>query len=132
MRDDSNPALDGPKAYRSGLNCSLAASHEGSGLHGPALPGMDFRKRANPNFSSNILSETESMGFVEGLVTLQAEAAADNLLLNLSGAVEAPPDLRWPVGGAAKRPHLGRGRFPRAVPQWPAFFTPLTRHTRRR
>jgi hypothetical protein len=42
---------------------------EGFGLQGPALPGMDFRKGASSNFSSNIVSGTQSTGFVEGLVT---------------------------------------------------------------
>src|SRR5580704_2754513 len=49
-----------------------------SGLHGPALPDMDFRNRASSNFWSNFVSETGSTGFVEGLVRLQAEAAGDD------------------------------------------------------
>ena len=40
----------------------------GSGLHGPALVDMDFRMKAKSNFWSNIVSETGSIGFVEGLV----------------------------------------------------------------
>ena len=39
MRDSGNPVLDGPKACRSGLNCSLAASQKALDctiLHRPA------------------------------------------------------------------------------------------------
>jgi hypothetical protein len=59
-----------------------------SGLHGPALPDMDFRNRANSNFSSNIWSEFGSTNFVEDLVRLQAEAAGDDFFLDLGGAAE--------------------------------------------
>jgi hypothetical protein len=51
---------------------------------------MDFPERANSNFSSNVVSETGSPGFVEGLVRLQAEAAGDDFLLDLGGAAEKP------------------------------------------
>jgi hypothetical protein len=37
---------------------------------------------------SNIVSETGSTGFVEGLARLQAEAAGDNFFLDLGGAAE--------------------------------------------
>ncbi len=63
-----------------------------SGLHGPALPDMDFRSRASSNFSSNIVPESGSTDFVEGLVRLEAETAADDLLLDLGGAAEDRPD----------------------------------------
>ena len=59
-----------------------------SGLHGPALPDMDFRNRASSNFSSNIVSESGSTNFVEDLVKLQAEAAGDDFFLDLGGAAE--------------------------------------------
>ena len=59
-----------------------------SGLHGPALPDMGFRNRASSNFSSNFVSESESTGFVEDLIRLQAEAAGDDFLLDLGGAAE--------------------------------------------
>ena len=70
-----------------------------SGLHGPALPDMDFRGRANSNFSSNTVSESGSTDFVEDLVRLQAEAAGDDFFLDLGGAAEdrldtaEPPEL---------------------------------------
>jgi hypothetical protein len=69
---------------------------EGSELHGPALPGMDFRKRAGSNFSSNIVSETGSTGFVESLVRLQAETAGDDFLHDLGGAAEDRLDMADP------------------------------------
>ena len=50
---------------------------------------MDFRNRASSNFWSNFVSESESTGFVEDLVRLQAEAAGDDFLLDLGGAAEA-------------------------------------------
>jgi hypothetical protein len=59
-----------------------------SGLHGPAPPDMVFRNRASSNFSSNVVSESGSTDFVESLVRLQAEAAADDLLHDLGGAAE--------------------------------------------
>jgi hypothetical protein len=49
---------------------------------------MDFRNRASSNFSSNIVSESGSTGFVEDLVRLQAEAAGDDFFLDLGGAAE--------------------------------------------
>ncbi len=68
------------------------------GLHGPALPDTDFRNRASSNFSSNIVSESGSTNFVEDLVRLQSEAAADDLLHDLGGAAEDVPDPArfWP------------------------------------
>ena len=68
--------------------------HRSSGLHGPALPDIDFRNRASPNFSSNFMSESESTGFVDDLIRLQAETAGDDLLLDLGGAAEARPPTR--------------------------------------
>src|SRR4029077_15753880 len=50
-----------------------------SGLHGPALPDMGFRNRASSNFSSDIVPESGSTDFVEDLLRLQADAAADDL-----------------------------------------------------
>jgi hypothetical protein len=49
---------------------------------------MDFRNRASSNLSPNIVSESGSTNFVEDLVRLQAEAAGDDLFLNLGGAAE--------------------------------------------
>jgi hypothetical protein len=60
---------------------------------------MDFRNRASSNFSSNIVSESGSTNFVEDLVRLEAEAAGDDLLLDLGGAAQdlleaaVPPEL---------------------------------------
>jgi hypothetical protein len=68
-------------------------------LQGPALPDMDFRNRASSNFSPNIMSETGSTGFVEGLVRLQAETPGDDFFLDFGGAAEdrlraaKPPEL---------------------------------------
>ena len=59
-----------------------------SGLHGPALPDMGFRNRASSNFSSDIVSESGSTDFVEDLLRLQADAAADDLRLDLGAAAE--------------------------------------------
>jgi hypothetical protein len=56
---------------------------------------MDFRNRASSNFWSNFVSESESTGFVEDLVRLQAEAAGDDLRLDL-GAAEARLDAAEP------------------------------------
>ena len=58
------------------------------GLHGPALPDIDFLNRASSNFSTNIVSESGSTAFVECLVRLQANAASDDLFLDLGGAAE--------------------------------------------
>ena len=49
---------------------------------------MDFRSRDNSDFSSNIMPESGSTDFVEGLVRLEAETAADDLLHDLGGAAE--------------------------------------------
>ena len=59
-----------------------------SGLHGPALPDMDFRSRASSNFSPNMVSEIGSTDFVEALVGLHTEAAGDDFFLDLGGAAE--------------------------------------------
>src|SRR5439155_1632037 len=67
-----------------------------SGLQGPALPDMDFRSRVSSNFSSNIVPESGSTDFVEGLVRLEAGAAADNLFLDLGGAAEDQLDAAQP------------------------------------
>ena len=78
---------------------ALWAQDRSSGLHGPALPDMDFRNRASSNFSSNIVSESGSTNFAEDLVRLQAEATGDDFLLDLGGAAEdrlnaaEPPEL---------------------------------------
>ena len=53
---------------------------------------MDFRNRASSNFSSNTVSESGSMDFVEDLVRLQAEAAGDDFFLDLGDAAE---DRLW-------------------------------------
>ncbi len=54
----------------------------------PPLPGTDSPQTADSNFPPNIALGTGSTGSVEGLVRLQAEAAADDLLLDLGGAAE--------------------------------------------
>jgi hypothetical protein len=78
-----------PDACRSGINCSVAARQKlWTALHGPALPDMDFRSGASSNFSSNIVPESGRTDFVEGLVRLEAETAADDLLHDLGGAAK--------------------------------------------
>ena len=69
-----------------------------SGLHGPALPDMDFGNRASSNVLSNFVSESGSTDFVNNLVRLQAEAAGDDFFLDLGGAAEDRNDLAesWP------------------------------------
>jgi len=49
---------------------------------------MDFGNRASSNLSSNIVPGSGSTDFVEDLVRLQAEAAGDDLFLDLGGAAE--------------------------------------------
>jgi hypothetical protein len=49
---------------------------------------MDFRSRASSNFSSDIVPGSGSTDFVEGLVRLEAETAADDLFHDLGGAAE--------------------------------------------
>jgi hypothetical protein len=72
------------------------------GLHGAALRDMDFRNRASSNFSPNIVSESGTTDFVERLVRLQAEAAGDDLFLDLGGAAEDRHDRLW-VGRLSRR-----------------------------
>jgi hypothetical protein len=64
------------------------AQDRSPGLHGPALPDIDFRNRASSNFSPNIVSETGSRDFVEVLITLQAQTAGDDFFLDFGGAAE--------------------------------------------
>ena len=64
------------------------------GLHGPALPDMDFRNGASSDFSPNIVSGSRSTSLVEDMVRLQAEAAGDDFLLDLGGAAEVLPSQR--------------------------------------
>src|SRR6266700_2126094 len=59
-----------------------------SGLHGAALPGIDFRNRASSDFPSDIVPGSGSTDFVEDLVTLQTEVAGDDFFLDLGGAAE--------------------------------------------
>jgi hypothetical protein len=60
---------------------------------------MDFHDRAGSNFSSDIVSESGSTNFVEDLVRLQSEAAADDLLHDLGGAAE---DRLEPAHGSTR------------------------------
>ncbi len=66
-----------------------------SGRQGPPLPDTDLPQAAGSNFSSDIPLEPSGTGYVENLVRLQAEAAADDFLLDLGGAAEALQYLRW-------------------------------------
>jgi hypothetical protein len=77
-----------PDACRSGLNYSVGArqklwtARSCTARHG-------FRNRASSNVLSNFVSESGSTDFVNDLFRLQAEAAGDDLLLDLSGVAEA-------------------------------------------
>jgi len=59
-----------------------------SGRQGPPLPDTVLPQAAGFNFSSNVPLEPNSTGYVENLVRLQAEAAADDLLNDLGGAAD--------------------------------------------
>ena len=60
-----------------------------SGRQGPPLPDTDLAQAAGSNFPYNIVLGTESTGFVEDLVRLEAEAAVDDIFHDLGGAAEA-------------------------------------------
>ena len=80
--------------------------------HGPPLSSTDRPQAASSNIPANIALETESTGFVKGLVSLQAEAAADDLLHDLGGAAEGRLDAA--VGSDVIRP-LSHRRPPRVA-----------------
>ena len=67
------------------------------------------------NFLSNISLEPGSTGYVESLVRLQAEAAGDDLLLDLGGAAEdrsdaaEPPELTIVAKSSGLRRLTGSG-----------------------
>ena len=108
---------------------ALWAQDRNSGLHGPALPDMDCRNRASSNFSSNIVSESGSTNFVEDLVGLQAEAAADDLLHDLGGAAEDGLDatergLTWCFRRSSRAPSDQRRPWCSRGAIWAA----ITRH----
>ncbi len=67
-----------------------------SGRQGPPLPDTDLPQNADSNFSSNVPLEPSGTGYVEDLVRLQAEAAADDFLLDLGGAAEDRLDATEP------------------------------------
>ena len=56
--------------------------------HGSPVPVTGRPQAASSDFLSDIVLGTESTGFVEDLVRLRAEAAADDLLHDLGGAAE--------------------------------------------
>jgi hypothetical protein len=58
-------------------------------------PDTDLAQAAGSNFLSDIALAPGRRGYVEGLVRLQAEAADDDLLLDLGGAAEDPGNLPW-------------------------------------
>ena len=70
-----------------------------SSRQGPPLPDTDLARAAGSNFSSDISLEPGSTGYVESLVRLQAQAAGDDLFLDLASAAEdrldaaEPPEL---------------------------------------
>ena len=65
----------------------------GRGQQIPPVPGTESLLPSDSNFLSNIVLEIGSTGFVEGLVRLQAEAAADDFLLDLGGAADTLQSL---------------------------------------
>jgi hypothetical protein len=76
---------------------------------------MDSPQRGAANFPSNIALETGSIDSVKALVRLQAEAAADDFLLDLGGAAEVlltcrrrmSPPVCNPRGDARETPEDG-------------------------
>jgi hypothetical protein len=62
-----------------------------SGRQGPPLPDTDLARAASSNFLSNISLVPGRTGYVESLVRLQAQAAADDLLHDFGGAAEDRP-----------------------------------------
>ena len=66
------------------------------GRQGPPLPDTDLPQAAGSNFSSNIPLEPGGTGYVENLVRLQAQAAANRLLHDLGGAAEDRLDAAEP------------------------------------
>jgi hypothetical protein len=69
----------------------------GDAQHGSAewpprssCPDKDLPQAASSNYSSNIPLGPSGSGYVENLVRLQAEVAADDLLHDLGGAAEVP------------------------------------------
>src|SRR5713226_3811125 len=68
-----------------------------SGRQGPPLPDTDLPQAAGSNFSSNIPLEPSGTGYVENLVRLQAQAAADDLFHDLGGAADDRLDMAEPL-----------------------------------
>ena len=67
-----------------------------SGRQGPPLPDTDLPQDADSNFSSNVPLEPSGTGYVEDLVRLQAEAAADDFFHDLGGAAVDRQDATEP------------------------------------
>jgi hypothetical protein len=67
-----------------------------SGRQGPPLLDTDLAQAAGSNFSSDIPLEPSGTGYVENLVRLQAQAAADDFLHDLGGAAEDRLDVAEP------------------------------------
>ena len=67
-----------------------------SARQGPPLPDTDLSHAAGSNFSSNIPLEPGGTGYVENLVRLRAQTAADDLLHDLGGAAEDRLDVAEP------------------------------------
>jgi hypothetical protein len=68
---------------------------------------MDFREKASSNLRSNIVSEIVSTDLVEAWSGLQAEAAGDDLLLDIGGAAEDRLHVAIRLGSGSRRT-LGR------------------------
>ena len=61
-----------------------------SRLHALPLPSTESPQSAGSNISPNVAFETGCTDFVNILIRLQAEATADDFLLDLGGAAENP------------------------------------------
>jgi len=80
--------------YSDGNSPPSSSRQPQSRLHAPPLPSTDSPQPAGSNISPNIAFRTGCTDFVNILIRLQAEATADDLLLDLGGAAG---DLRGPV-----------------------------------
>ena len=65
-------------------------------LHAPPLPGTDLAHAAGPDFLPDIPLEPSGTGYVENLVRLEAQAAADYFFLDFGGAAEDVLDVAEP------------------------------------
>jgi len=72
--------------------------------------GQNTGAETRANIAPNILLETGSIGFIEGLVRLQAEVAGDDFFLDLGGAAEARQNLLATEPSPSCSPYLSPTR----------------------